>query len=124
MEFKDNLKELRKKEGLSQVDLAEKLGFSKSLVGLYETGGRKPSFEALETVADYFNVSIDYLMGKDDKSIYYLDPNTAQIAQEVFERPQMKILFDASRKVSPEDLDLIIKMLDRMKEEETHEDEE
>ena len=48
MEFSEVLKSLRKRRGLSQVKLADELGVSKSLIGYYETGERKPSFEALE----------------------------------------------------------------------------
>lgn len=117
MEFKDNLRELRKKRGLSQVELAEKLGFSKSLIGLYETGDRKPSFEALEAIADFFNISTDYLMGKDDKSVYYLDPEAAEMAQEIYDNPELRILFDASRKVSKEDLQFVVDMMKRLKKE-------
>lgn len=118
MEFKDNLKQLRNKRGLSQAELAEKLGFSTGLIGMYESGKRKPSYEALEIIADFFNISIDYLMGKESKSIYYLDPEAAEIAQEVQQRPELKILFDASRKVSADDLELVINMIDRLKKNE------
>ena len=120
MEFKDNLKELGKKKGLSQVELAEKLGFSKSLIGLYETGDRKPSFEALEAIADFFNISTDYLMGKDDKSVYYLDPEAAEMAQQIYDNPELRILFDASRKVSKEDLQFVVDMVKRLKKEDDH----
>lgn len=120
MEFKDNLRALRKRKGLSQVELAEKLGFSKSLIGLYETGDRKPSFEALEAIADFFNVDLDYLLGRDDKSIYYLDPEAAEMAKEIFEDPNLRILFDASRKVSKEDLQLVVDMVKRLKKEDDY----
>ena len=68
MEFKDILKELRNRKGLSQEELSCKLKVSKSLIGLYETGDRKPSYDMLEDIADFFNISIDCLVGKDDKS--------------------------------------------------------
>lgn len=114
MDFKDNLKTLRKKKGISQVDLAEQLGFSKSLIGLYETGDRKPSFEALEAIADYFNISIDYLMGKDEKSVYYMNPDAAEMAQELYDRPEMKVLFDASRKATKEDIEQVAEILKKL----------
>jgi transcriptional regulator with XRE-family HTH domain len=65
MELKDRLKELRLHKSLSQVALAEQLGVSKSLIGAYETGDRKPSYEMLTKLADYFRVSADYLTGLD-----------------------------------------------------------
>lgn len=74
MEFKDRLKELRIARGYSQISLADALGVSKSTIGAYETGDRKPSYEGQEQIADFFNVSIDYLRGKEDGSMYYLSP--------------------------------------------------
>lgn len=64
-EFKDMLVFLRKREGLSQLELGEKLNLTKSAISMYENGKRKPSFEVLEAIADYFNVSMNFLMGKE-----------------------------------------------------------
>lgn len=83
MEFKDILKQLRQRRGYSQVQLADMLGVSSGLIGMYEIGKRKPSYEQLEAVADLFNVSIDYLMGKESGSTYYLAPAAAEIASSL-----------------------------------------
>ena len=56
MEFKDVLKKLRTDKGMSQARLADELGVTTSTVGMYETGRRKPSYEALEAIADYCDV--------------------------------------------------------------------
>jgi len=114
MEFKNVLKELRTKKGLSQAELAEKLGFSTGLIGMYESGKRKPSDEALEALADFFNISIDYLMGKDDKSVYYLDPDTAELAQEIYDDKNKQMLFSATRDISKEDMQFVIDMVERL----------
>ena len=53
--FSDMLKYLRKREGLTQQELAKKLDISKSTVSMYENGNREPDFETLETIADFFN---------------------------------------------------------------------
>lgn len=62
--FAEALAELRKETGLSQRGLSDKLGFSHSRIGMYESGERKPDFETLEIIADYFNVDMNYLLGK------------------------------------------------------------
>lgn len=62
-EFKDIFKYLRVKNGLSQSQLAKKLGVSPALIGMYEQGRRKPSFEMEENIADFFNVDINLLRG-------------------------------------------------------------
>lgn len=117
MEFKDRLKELRAQKGLSQVALAEQLKVSKSIIGAYETGDRKPSYEILEMLADFFNVSIDYLTGKESGSMYYLNPDAAAFAQEISESPGLRALFSAARDVKEEDLRFMVEMAERFKKE-------
>lgn len=62
--FADMLIYLRKRRGLSQQQFADKTGLTRSAVGMYETGRREPDFETLETIADFFNVNMDVLLGK------------------------------------------------------------
>lgn len=118
MLFSERLRELRQNKGLSQSQLADALNISKSAISMYELGKREPDLETLEGIADFFNVDINYLIGKEDGSMYYLDPEAAEIAQEVQQRPELKILFDASRKVSADDLRFVIDMIDRLKKNE------
>ena len=67
--FSDVFKYLRIRDGLSQRELAKKLKISPSAVGMYESGQRFPSREAEEQIADFFNVTIDFLRGKDGETI-------------------------------------------------------
>lgn len=64
--LKDRLKELRNKKGMSQRELANFLQLSPSAIAMYETGQREPDSETLKKIADFFNVSIDYLLGRTD----------------------------------------------------------
>ena len=66
--FPMRLKEIRKKRGKTQAEVAEYLGF-KSLRGyqLYEEGKNEPSLERLSALADFFGVTTDYLLGRTDK---------------------------------------------------------
>ncbi len=63
-EFSENLKILRKSKKLSQEKLADELKVSRSLIGMWESGQRKPSYETLELLADYFNIRLDDLSGR------------------------------------------------------------
>lgn len=65
--FSERLKALRTAKNLSHAALGNKLGVSKALIGHWETGVRLPSLEAANALADYFDVSIDYLVGRSDK---------------------------------------------------------
>ena len=58
------LKELRKKKGISQLRLASDLNTTQNTVSRYETGEREPGIDELIKIADYFNVSVDYLIGR------------------------------------------------------------
>ena len=60
------LKELREKRHMSQVFLGMELGMSQNTISRYETGAREPSREELIAIADYFDVSVDFLLGRTD----------------------------------------------------------
>lgn len=62
--FSERLTSLRKEKELSQYELADLLGYSRGQIGNYEQGTREPDHSTLEKIADFFNVSIDYLLGK------------------------------------------------------------
>lgn len=68
--FSNILKTLRNSHGLTQGELAKQLKMSRSTIGMYESGAREPDFETLELIADYFNVDIDYLLGRSSKTTY------------------------------------------------------
>lgn len=64
--FSERLLECRKSVGMSQKALADVLGISDAAVTMMEKSKRSPSFEVLCALADYFNVSLDYLVGRSD----------------------------------------------------------
>lgn len=75
MAFKDMLKYFRMREGLSQSELAEKLGMSPSTISMYEVGKREPDFESEEKIADFFNTDLNTLRGRDNEAVQH-NPNT------------------------------------------------
>lgn len=118
-EFPNVFKYLRAKSGLTQQQMADKLGLSRSTIGMYENGEREPSFEILENIADMFNVDMNYLIGRKESTeiipdSYYLNKDARDMAQFLFENPEYKVLFDASRKVKPEDIQFVKEMIDRV----------
>ena len=62
--FCEILKDLRKRKKLSQTELGQKLGISKSAISMYELGERMPDYEMLKSMSEFFNVSMDHLYGK------------------------------------------------------------
>lgn len=69
--FSQRLIALRKLNGMTQADLADRLGISRSAIGNYEQARRDPDFEILDAVADLFDVDIGYLLGKNDSPQHY-----------------------------------------------------
>lgn len=117
--FASVFKELRIKSGLTQQEMADRLKISRSSIGMYENGEREPSFELLEIIADYFNVDMNYLLGKKELSEhipqgYYLNEDAREAAQFLFDNPEYKVLFDASRKVKKDDIQFVKEMIDRL----------
>ena len=73
MEFAERLKNLRKKVGLTQVDVAGKLGISQQAYASWERGIKKPTQENLVKIAQVLNVSVDYLVGNSEERTDELD---------------------------------------------------
>ncbi len=64
------LKELRKEKGISQLKLAMDLSMNQNSISRYETEERQADYETLIKIADYFNVSIDYLLGRTENRTF------------------------------------------------------
>lgn len=115
----ERIKQLREKLGLSQVDFADKINVSKQTLYKYENNiiTNIPS-DKIEAAAKVGNISPAYLMGWEDDSTsenYYMDNDARDLAEFLFENPEYKVLFDASRKVKKEDIEFVKQMIDRMR---------
>lgn len=66
--FRIRLKELRERAGYSQYSFADKFGVAQSTVGSWEAGKREPNFDTMKRLADFFCVSVDYLLGRESVS--------------------------------------------------------
>ena len=64
--FSERLKAIRKSRGITQKQLAQDIGASERGIQSYEIGERKPAFDQLIALADFFDVSLDYLVGRSD----------------------------------------------------------
>ena len=115
--FAKNLKRLMDISGKNQMDLMNDLDLSSSTVSSWCTGQKFPRMGKIQMLADYFNVMKSDLI--EDKSeppeTYYLNDDARDLAQFMFENPEYKVLFDASRKVKKEDIEFVKKMIDRVR---------
>lgn len=131
--------ERRKLLGMTQEELASKMGYkSKSSINKIEMGINDITQTKVIKFAEVLDCTPSYLMGwednteqsnitikKTDKDMpeytvykeddnYYIDPESRQIAQFLFDNPNYKVLFDAARKVKPEDIERVKQMIDLM----------
>ena len=65
--FGERLRKIRKEKDLTQLQLAQQLGLTKSVISAYETGLRMPSYETLIKLSSTFNISTDFLLGVETK---------------------------------------------------------
>ena len=75
----ERLCELRKERNVLQQTVAEAVGVSRQAYGLYETGKREPDLETLSKIADYFGVTVDYLLGRETHTTIDTTPKATQI---------------------------------------------
>ena len=71
------LKELRKKRRLSQKEVADRIGVATGTISAYECNTKTPSVEVLESLALLYNASVDYILGLDKRTNFYIDDLTA-----------------------------------------------
>lgn len=114
----DIIRKRRIELGMTQEELGDKLGLQKSAIAKYENGRvENLKRSTIQKLAEVLEVSPSYLMGWEDAEEspqYYTDPEVAQMAQEIFENSGLRILFDASRKLTKEDLETVVKIAKRM----------
>lgn len=111
--------------GKTQIDLINDLGLNKSAVSTWCNGTRLPRMDKIQLLANYFNIErSDLTEEKSEKqsSGYYINNETRQMAQDIFENKELRLLFDASRNASPEDLKMVHDMLLHLKRKENNEE--
>lgn len=117
--------ELRKKKGVNVSTVSREAGVPLSTLTDWKAGRYTPKLDKMQKIADYFGVTVDYLTsGQDIKEVYYESESTAEIAQEIFENPDLRVLFDAARDADPEDLKTTYDMLMALKRKERGDDDD
>ena len=131
--FNENLRLLRKKNNMTQADLAKRIGISSSAVAMYERGEREPNIKTLKKMGSFFNVDMNFLLGMDndenekvyanvskkdseegvreESPVFYINADT----KFLLENPEYKILFDAMKNIKKEDVDFVKKMIEKIK---------
>lgn len=115
---------LMKAKGCSAYQVSKATGIAQSTLSDWKSGKSIPKADKMQKIADFFNVSVDYLMTGEEKEgdKYYLNDETAQVAQEIFENKELRALFDVQRDMEPEDLRALHQMALALKRKERGDD--
>lgn len=101
----DIFEKLCNEKGITPYRVCKETGLTTSTISNWKAGRYTPKQDKLQKIADYFCVSIEYLMTGEEKEPetgYYLNEETAKLAQEMFEDEDMRSLFDMKRNMPPE----------------------
>lgn len=117
--------QLLQRNGVTPYKVAKEAGVTQTALSNWKSGKSTPTTKTLQKIADYFDVTIDYLMSGEKKEggeKYYINDETAAIAQDIFENKELRLLFDTARDTEPEDLIAVHNMLLALKRKERRND--
>ncbi|UUV26067.1 MULTISPECIES: helix-turn-helix domain-containing protein [Lysinibacillus] len=86
------IKYLRERSKISQIDFAKKIGVSNAVLSRYESGDRKPDYDTLQLIADFFEVSTDYLLGRTDTPLSPVEQDEADF-QTFKDNPKLNVFY-------------------------------
>ena len=112
--------------GVTPYRVCKETGITTASISNWKAGRYTPKQDKLQKIADFFGVSIEYLMTGEEKEggeRYYLNEETAEMAQTLFGNRNLRVLFDAAKDASPEDLKTTYYMLMALKKKERGENE-
>ena len=112
-----NLRRIASDANKTQADIARDLRLNKATVSSWMNGTRVPRMDKVDMLASYFNVNRADIMEEHSsaKRSYYLDPETARVAQDLFDDRNLHALLDAARGNSPENIRLATDLLAKLK---------
>ncbi|MDY4146871.1 MAG: helix-turn-helix transcriptional regulator [Acidaminococcus fermentans] len=118
--FSKRLSALLQENNMNQAELAKLLGVSESTVGKWLLMKSLPRMGIIQKLSDHFGVPKSYFLEENGskKQAYYLDPETARIAQELHDNPGQRVLFDASKDLSPDDIRVVMTVINGLKKKE------
>lgn len=117
--FSKRLRYYLNKYDMTQNELAKRLGVGTTSVYNWCNAIKSPRMDKVDAMCDIFNCRRSDLMEEKEESdsqpAYYDNPDAREMAQFMFENPEYKVLFDASRKVKKEDIAFVKEMIDRVR---------
>ena len=110
-----NIKKYMDLKGVNQTEMCNALGFKFMTLSDWLHAKTYPRIDKIEMMANYFGISKSDLVEdhSDDEQHYYLDDDAREMAEWMFTNPEYKVLFDASRKIKKEDIEIVRKIIEK-----------
>ena len=112
--FSETLARLRRERGLTQAELASRLGISKSSVSMYERGRREPELDLLQAMADLFGVGVSTLLGRSEPPVNGDEELTGYLEQ-LRDRPELRMLFSVTRNATKQDVEAAVRIIEALR---------
>lgn len=103
----DIFERLCKERGVSEYRVGEATGIKGSTFYGWKTGKYTPKQDKLQKIADYFGVTVDYLLTGEEPDGHYVDEESAEILQQLYQDPGRMTLFKASKNLTPDQVKLL-----------------
>lgn len=116
--FSDNLRRYLELSGKNQLDLANYIGVSTATTSDWCNNKKMPRMDKVQAICDWLHIQKSDLLDEvheNGQQKYYLNDETASLAQELHDNPDMHLVFDALRGAGPEDLQKIAEMIKVMR---------
>ncbi len=111
-----NLKRIAYEHEKTQAQIAQDLGIHKATISAWMNGTRTPKMSKIDMLCRYFGCTRADIMEPHAEHHHHIDPEAEQIAQWIYDDPELHALFNAARGSNPDNLKLAAEMLRRMKE--------
>lgn len=106
------IKRLRKNNNMTQKELADRLNVTSNCISGWEVGRNEPNMDMVQKMCDIFGVTLNEMVGKESRVDYYIEDSVSEIAEFLHKNPEYSVLFDASRKVSKDDIERVRQMIE------------
>ena len=129
MTIKERISVLAKRQNITLQKIESDLDFGRGTISRWDKSS--PSVDKLQQVAQYLNVSIDFLLGnvvydnspdlypyEEESETYYTDPEVSEYANKLKDNPDMRLLFDAAEDMSKDDIDFVVNLIEGLKKRE------
>jgi len=108
-----NILKYMERDGVKSKDVCDAIKVKQNTFSDWIRAKTYPRIDAIEKLANYFHISKADLVEETNDS-YYLNDDTKDLAEFLYKNPNYKVLFDASRKVKPEDIEFVKNLIERM----------